>query len=113
GMIIDVLSNSASLDFFDLFERFQIDSLLVVNIAIRVRTRNHMSTQLVNFFNRIDGYISGTGNYAGFAFEGVSIRSQHLFGEKNDAISSGFLSHLRPAIIQAFPSNHARLVTIR
>jgi len=57
-MLLQILDQRSSACFLDLFQRFQIDAVAVIQRAGRVRAGNGPSPQLVELFDGIDRHIA-------------------------------------------------------
>jgi|ADGO01.1.fsa_nt_gi hypothetical protein len=112
-MLLDVVSESAPLDFLQLNQSRQVDAFRMMHDAIRIGACDDLRAEHLQFLDRVDRNVSASGYDARLAFEALAANLQHFIDEVDEAVSSRFASHERAAPQRALAGEHARFVTIR
>src|SRR5262249_58510664 len=95
GVLVDA-SAADILNAHDEGEFFFCDAVLVVNVAAGIGHRDRLGAALEQFLHRILRRVTGTGNSADLAFDGLIARLKHFLREINSAIT-GSLRSTEPA----------------
>lgn len=107
----DILFDSLSLNFLELFNESKINTVLIVNITIGVRDSDNFRTELGCFLNSIDGNVTGTGDDNSLTIEAFAVCFEHLIGIVADTITGSLSTGKRTTIVQAFTGKNAVPVT--
>src|SRR5690606_14946956 len=111
-MFLGVVGNALALDFLQALDSFEIDAVLVVQHAAGIGTGNHVCTELLEFFHRVDGDVAGAGNDAGFSFQVFTAHAQHFLGEIHGAVTGRFAAHQGAAPLRALAGNHTGFIAV-
>src|SRR5690554_4783619 len=109
---LSVGADPATLHFLDALQGLQVDALLMDDNALGIGAGNDFGAQLVSFLDGVNGYVAGTRNHHGFAFQGVTTGFQHFVGEEHGAVTGGFGTGAAAAPVQALAGKYAGLVPV-
>ena len=96
-MDINVFFNSSAADFLDLADGFDINTILIKDIAIGIAHCHDFATQFGCLDCSIDRHVAGTGNDNGLSFEGSAVCLQDFVGKVADTESGCFRTDQRTA----------------
>src|SRR5690606_24504508 len=110
---VGVDGDARPLALLHLLQQFEVDALLVVDVAVRVRACHHAGTELLELLDRVDRDVARSGDHAGLALELLAALLQHLAHEVDGPVAGGLLADDGAAPAEALARQHAGLVLPR
>ena len=68
-MNIDIFFDPAAADFFDFFDRIDVNAVCIEDVTVGIAHCNDFAAQLCCFDSCVSCYVAGTGNDDGLAFK--------------------------------------------
>ena len=90
GGSFNILFDTSALNLFDLLNNRKINSVWIVNISVRIRKSNNLSTELSSLLCSVDSYVTGTGDNNSLILEALAVCFQHLFCEVAETKTCSF-----------------------
>ena len=94
----DVLLDSASLNFLDLLNELELDSVGIVDVAVGVGNCDYLSAKGCSLLASVNSNVSGTGDNNGLALEGLAVSFKHFVGEVAETVTCSLCSCERTAV---------------
>ena len=91
-IFVRVLFDTAPFDVLELHYKiklFSVNPTFIIDISGRIGKSNSLAPQIHKFFHGILGYVPGTGNQAGLAFQCLMPGGEHFCGKVDGAIAGG------------------------
>ena len=105
---VNVFLDSAASNFLDLLNYVELDSVGIVNIAVRVGKCNYLSAKLSSLFGSVDSNVARTGDNYGLALEAVVLHAlEHLSGVVAKTITGSLSSCERTAVRKTLTGKYA------
>src|SRR5699024_8273078 len=108
---VRVLRDPPTLNDLDLVEQFDIESLLVDHVALRIGTRHDDAPEFGDLPDRVHRHVARTGDHNLPPVEPAAL-GQHLVDEVRGAVTGGLGTHLGAAPQQPLAGEHAGLVPV-
>ena len=111
-MNIFVLGNSAALFFLDVFDGDDIDTVRVVNVAVRVGAGNDFGAKFLRLLNRVNRHVAGAADNHGLIFEVDIFGVEHIFDEVQQAVAGRLGARQTAAVSQALARENCGIVSV-
>ena len=110
--LLDVGTETTTLDLLDLLEQSQIDPVLVDHDTVGIGAGDHARTECLRLFDGVDGDVARARDHAGLTLDRIAADLEHLLQEEDGPVARGLGARTAAAPVQSLAGEDARLVAV-